>query len=577
MKNITHKTDLCIIGGGLAGVCASIAAARHSLNVVLMHDRPVLGGNASSEIRMHICGADRSDGSGLRESGIIEEIELENIYHNPHKNYSIWDMVLFSKIKEHKNIELLLNCSCNQAKTEANKIISIEGWQGTSETHHTVIADLFADCSGDSILAELSNADYRIGREAASEFNESIEPVKADSSTMGLSCLIQVRKHDHKIEYKPLEYANEKKYDFDKLMITRGRGHIDKCTNFWWLELGGQADSIHDTDRLRDDLVGLAASVWDYIKNKADYEADNYSLEWIGFLPGKRESRRCVGDYILNQNDIQSQKHFVDAIGYGGWSIDDHVPEGFLFEGKPTTYHDACQPYEIPFRCLYSINISNLMFAGRNISATHAAMSSTRVMGTCAILGQAVGTAASLAVKNNISPRQVYLGNIKDLQQILLQDGCYIPSIKKDIPKLTLEGKFSGIGSNFENLLNKAERNLDDTNHCNGSLLDISWDKPIFVRKLRVVFDSELERTEKNMPFLWDVPLFDRKMPKRLVKDFDISFKENGSWVKIHEIRENHKRLVTLQVMHNCDCIRIDNIKTWDDSKDCNIFSFEVV
>lgn len=122
MKNITHKTDLCIIGGGLAGVLASIAAARHGLNVVLMHDRPVLGGNASSEIRMHICGADRSDGLGLRESGIIEEIELENIYHNLHKNYSIWDMVLFSKVKEHKNIELLLNCSCNQAKTEANKL-----------------------------------------------------------------------------------------------------------------------------------------------------------------------------------------------------------------------------------------------------------------------------------------------------------------------------------------------------------------------------------------------------------------------------------------------------------------------
>jgi len=176
MKHITHKADFCVIGGGIAGICASIAAARHGMSVVLMHDRPVFGGNASSEIRMHICGADRADGKGLRESGIVEEIELENIYHNPQKNYSMWDMVLFSKVKEHKNITCLLNCSCNDAKTEKNRITYVKGWQGTSETFHEVYADIFADCSGDSILADLVKADYVIGRESSEQYNESIEP-----------------------------------------------------------------------------------------------------------------------------------------------------------------------------------------------------------------------------------------------------------------------------------------------------------------------------------------------------------------------------------------------------------------
>ena len=173
MRHVVHRADLCVVGGGLAGMCAAIAAARHGVRVALMHDRPVLGGNASSEIRMWICGA---RGENNRETGIIEEIALENLYRNPLRNYSMWDTVLYDKVRHEDNVALILNCSCTDLQMDGNRIRSVKGWQLTTQTWHTVEADLFADCSGDSILAPLSGAQFRMGREARREFGEDIEP-----------------------------------------------------------------------------------------------------------------------------------------------------------------------------------------------------------------------------------------------------------------------------------------------------------------------------------------------------------------------------------------------------------------
>ena len=178
MREISHKADLCVVGGGLAGMCAAISAARHGVRVVLMQDRPVLGGNASSEVRMWICGA---HGENNRETGILEEIELENLYRNSNTSFSIWDSILYEKVKFQENITLLLNCTCNDVTMDGNRIQAIRGWQLTTETWHTVEAGLFADCSGDSILAPLTGAEYRMGREAAGEFQEDIEPEHTDT------------------------------------------------------------------------------------------------------------------------------------------------------------------------------------------------------------------------------------------------------------------------------------------------------------------------------------------------------------------------------------------------------------
>ena len=178
MLNTIHLScDLCVIGGGISGMFAAIAAAREGLDVILMHERPMLGGNASSEIRMWICG---SHGRDNRETGILEEIALENLYRNPTKNFSIWDTVLYDFIRREENIRPLLNCTCMDAKYETGsfahgrdrRITSVTGYQMTTQRFYEVEAKFFSDCSGDSILAPLTGAQFRQGREAASEFGE---------------------------------------------------------------------------------------------------------------------------------------------------------------------------------------------------------------------------------------------------------------------------------------------------------------------------------------------------------------------------------------------------------------------
>ena len=169
MDRITHDVDICVVGGGMAGLCAALAAARHGALVLLLHDRPVLGGNASSEIRVHICGADIHNSiPNMRETGILEEMRMENLQRNPNRNYSIWDTILYEKAALQPNLTTLLNCTCLEAVTGEQRIMSVTmGWQLTTQTYHTVMARLFMDCSGDSILAPLTGAEYRMGRETA--------------------------------------------------------------------------------------------------------------------------------------------------------------------------------------------------------------------------------------------------------------------------------------------------------------------------------------------------------------------------------------------------------------------------
>ena len=282
------ETDLCVIGGGMAGIAAAISAAREGVRVVLMHERPVLGGNASSEIRMWICG---SQGKNNRETGIIEEIALENLYRNPTKNYAVWDTVLYDFVKREKNITLLLNCSCMDAKTEegcfaderSKKITSVTGWQMTTQSFIEVRAKFYCDSSGDSILAPLTGAEFKIGREGKDEFSEDTDRDEADNYTMGMSCLIQGRETTESVTYKAPECAIKlNKESFEK----RNLNIKSDYENFWYLELGGDRNTIADTEVLRDELIGLATGTWDYVKNSGDFDADTWELDFLGFLPG---------------------------------------------------------------------------------------------------------------------------------------------------------------------------------------------------------------------------------------------------------------------------------------------------
>jgi hypothetical protein len=572
VKQVVHQADLCVVGGGLAGMCAAIAAARGGAKVVLMHDRPALGGNASSEIRMWICGA---HGENNRETGIIEEIELENLYRNPAPTYGIWDSVLYEKVRFQENLTLLLNCSCCDLQLDGDRIKLIRGWQLTTQTWHTVEAKLFADCSGDSILAPLSGAEFRLGREAAGEFDEDIQPPVADNKTMGMSCLIQARETDKPHSYIPPAWA----YDYPREDDLPYRLHDHRSSNFWWIELGGQQDSIHDTEEIRDELLKIAYGVWDHIKNHGDHGAENWVLDWVGFLPGKRESRRYVGDHLLTQNDVRSGGQFEDLVAYGGWPMDDHHPGGFNYSGEPTIFHPAPSPFGIPYRCLYSRNIANLFFAGRNISVTHAALSSTRVMATCATLGQAVGTAAAVAIRYGLQPRGVYEDKIEELKQTLMDDDCYLPWNRRSISKLTHEATLTASEGQPEPLRNGLDRPIGDEDNGwtgrIGSWVQYSYAAPRKIRELRFVFDSDLNRKVLNMPCNFPLDAEPHRVPDSLVRTFRIEAENEGQWQTVLRVENNYQRLVKLAVDLEVSSVRFVPEATWG-AETVHVFSWDL-
>jgi len=573
MRQKHHQVDFCVVGGGLAGMCAAIAAARHGAKVALMQDRPVLGGNASSEIRMHICGA---HGENNRETGILEEIALENCYRNPYFNYSIWDSILYEKVRYEPNILLLLNCSCNSLVMDGSRIAAVKGWQTTTETWHTVEAALFADCSGDSILAPLSGAEFRMGREAASEFNEDIEPEQPDRKTMGMSCLIQAREMPTPQTFIPPAWA----YDFPSEDDLPYREHPLPQANFWWIELGGEQDAIHDTEEIRDELLKIAFGVWDHIKNHGDHGAENWALEWVGFLPGKRESRRYVGDHILTQNDVRAGGRFEDVVAYGGWTMDDHHPAGFRYPGPPTTFHPAPSPFGIPYRSLYSRNITNLFCAGRNISTTHAALSATRVMATCALCGQAVGTAAAIATRHNLTPRGVYHERLSELQETLMDDDCYLPWHARPVPALSRAAQLTASEGDPEPLRNGLDRPIAGADNGwrgpLGAWVQYAFATPQPIRMLRWVFDSDLNRQGYNAVSNYPLYMKPQGVPATLIRTFRVEVLDaSGTWHVLLRQENNYQRLVRLPAEVVAQAVRFIPEATWG-SPQAHLFAWDV-
>ena len=568
-KNI--ECDFCVVGGGMAGLCAAIAAARHGAKTVLVQDRPVLGGNASSEIRMWICGAHGVDN---KETGLLEEIMLENLYRNPGLKYPVWDTVLYEKARYQENLTLLLNTTCTDLNMDRDRMESIRCWQLTSQTWMNITAKQFADCSGDSVL-RISGAEFRCGREARDEFNESHAPEFEDRKTMGNSLLMQLRKVEKHVPFIPPAWANQ--YTDEELPNRNLTGH--KEDNFWWLEIGGMQDTIQDSDEIRDELYRIAYGVWALMKNHPDGRGHEWELDWIGSLPGKRENVRYVGDHILNQNDVEAEGRFDDRVAHGGWSMDDHHPEAIEYPGAPTIFHPAPSPYGIPYRCLYSKNIDNLFMAGRNISATHMAMSSTRVMATCAVLGQAVGTAAAIAIHHGTTPRGVYQNHTTELQESLMNDDVYLPWKTRPCSALSHTAKRTATRGDVRPLLNGIDRKLNDEANawigvC-GEPIEYSFEGLTSITEARFIFDSDLANI-KRMPNTTSVPHPTCRVPKTMLKAFVLEAKQDdGAWVTIHKETNNYQRLVRVSLNVNTTAIRFTPKETWG-SKDVTLFSFEV-
>lgn len=582
--------DLCVIGGGMAGICAAIAAARCGARVVLMHERPVLGGNASSEIRMWVCGARGSDN---RETGILEEIALENYYRNPTKNYFIWDTVLYDFVKREKNITLLLNCTCMDAETEKGdfadgrsiRITKVSGYQMTTQTFFDICAKNYADCSGDSILAPLTGAEFRLGRESADEFGEDTHVQVHDNLTMGMSCLLQGRETTQPVKFTPPSWHTHLTGDDFK--------HRRPCItsnyeNFWYLELGGNRDSIHDTEEIASELIPLAIGTWDYIKNSGDCNADNWELDFLGFLPGKRESRRMVGEYIITERDITEDRHYNDTIAFGGWPLDDHFPDGFYHKGRPNTDISTPEAYQIPYRALYSKNVENLFFAGRNISMTHMAMSSIRVMATCGLMGQAVGTAAALAAKYDLTPHGVYKSKLSELQTTLTDSDCFLPGYKRTVSTLCQNTAVINGSNALKDGADRPHRSYNVT-ECgiavaNGTPLEYRFDSPQHINSMHITFDSDLNRTtlpgdeceryhtmRANVKL--DSPVF--YVPKTLCRKFRLELVTvDGTDVIVSE-ENNLKRAYHLEIDKTVTGIRLVPLENWGGSSETAVFSFD--
>ena len=585
LETRVHEVDFCIVGGGLSGLCAAVSAARHGVKVALMHERPVLGGNASSEIRMWVSGA---HGVGNRETGLLEEIMMDNQYRNPDKNYSIWDSILYEKVKAEKNITLLLNCSCMDAEVAEGRILSITGWQMTTQRFHKVKATLFADCSGDSILAPLTGAPFREGREARKEFGESIAPLEADKCTMGLSCLVQAEETRCEQPFIAPEWAE--KITEEKL-IHRTPDMSAVTENFWYLELGGQRDTIGETEEIAGELQSLAYGMWDYLKNDPGQRDKhrNWKLSWIGALPGKRESRRYIGAYTMTENDVLAGGKFDDEVAYGGWTMDDHHPAGFRTPEPPNIFHPAPSPFGIPFGSLYSAAIPNLMFAGRNISVTHAAMSATRVMGTCALLGQAVGTAAAVAVEKNCLPRDVAERHLEQLQAMLQQDDCFLPHRARAISPICQQAELTGDGCGLEALRDGIDRQREDDEHAwhgkVGDEMTYRFAAPVNPTKIRLVMDSDLDRESlpENERILKRNLFHNRLLsneltyvPPTMIKGYRVTAHlADGSSRVVVEENANHHRLRIHEIdAPDCVGLTLKILSTWG-REEVRLFAFE--
>ena len=584
INEVTMEGDFIVAGGGLAGVCAAVAAARHGADVILVQDRPVLGGNASSEMRMGIVGVLKDQYS---EAGILEEMQLRNFYYNPLQRYTLWDDAIYTTVVSEPRIKLLLNTSVEDVVMDGDRIAAVKCWNSNAYTKYLIKGKLFADCTGDGIL-RLSGAKFRRGREFPSEFGEGCLHEGGDSHTMGNSILLQLRKTDEEHPFIAPDWAyhfTDADFDYERPQSTipgvkfnYKKIYSPKDNNFWWIEFGGLYDTIFDAPDIQFELKRIAYGIWEYMKNNPDGRCKGYELDWIGSLPGKRESTRFIGPHILTQNDVLDGGHFEDVIAYGGWSLDDHDPEAFHKKGRISVEYKCPDWFGIPFDCLYSVNVPNLMFAGRDISCTHMGLSATRVMATTALLGQACGTGAAVAIEKGVTPAQVRVDYIGLVQEMLEDDDCLLPYRWRKPSTLTLSAKTS---AECEVLRNGRDRMWDGEDNGvwvapGDGAIEYSWKKPVTVSGARLIFDSKFKVRSKRMRKL-EATTERVAVPAPIAKSYRIEVKlKKGPWTTVYECPLNYLRLnkVSFDPVQATD-VRVVVTDTWGAEK-AHIFAFDV-
>ena len=406
--------DLVVVGGGIAGMCAAVSAARLGCRVALVNDRPVLGGNNSAEVRVHLGGhielaPNEGLGRMIREFGHTRKGNAQ-----PAENYEDERKQAF--IDAESNIDLYAPWHAVSVVMESSRIVSVRIRHIESGSEYDLSGALFADCTGDGTIGYLAGADYLIGREARDQYGESLAPETADNQMMGASVQWYSVDKGHETSFPEFNYGmafNDETCE----RVTMGE---------WTWETGMGFDPIADAERIRDYGLLVVYANWSYLKNQlADPAYRNRSLEWVAYIAGKRESRRLLGDYVLKQEDIDKSVQHEDASFTASWSIDLHFPDpenernfpGNAFKAR--TVHRYIYPCAVPYRCLYSRNVDNLFMAGRNISVTHVALGTVRVMRTTGMMGEVVGMAASLCRRHGTDPRGVYRYHLTELRELM--------------------------------------------------------------------------------------------------------------------------------------------------------------
>ena len=608
MSAVTERRldcELLVAGGGMTGVCCAIAAARLGTKVVLCQDRSVLGGNASSEIRMHIVGATGLHAGlplGLepREGGLIEEMRLEQAVRNPQRSAAMMDLMLYEFCRAEPNLILLLNTTVVAARLAGDRVAEVVAERASTEDRFVIAAKMFADCTGDGRLALEAGVPFMRGREGRQDFKERSAPAEGDDNTLGSTILFQARKHDRPMPYVAPPWVRRfKAGDFKFRPFGKLGSDLGLEYGYWWIEWGGCLDTIKDNERIRDELLAITLGVWNYIKNESGLDVTNWALDWIGFVPGKRESRRFVGQYVLTETDVLSSRAFPDAIAFGGWPIDTHPPAGVdAPDEPPCTQNHVPHLYDIPLRCCVAANRRNLFFAGRNLSATHLAFASTRVMATCAVVGQGVGTAAALALRRGVDP----VGMAADVplmhavQQRLLRDDAYLVGcLNSDPQDLARRARVSAsseqAGGEAANVLSGQTRSVHEpatsaaaeqanlwadvleemqtgevhARHTPAppdrsnpgthrwmsvpaegfpAWLELRWDSPVTIREVQLVFDTGMHR----FLTLSQADGYTRRMrwgepQPETIRDYIIELETDaGEWREVSRVQENYQR-----------------------------------
>ena len=565
--------DVLVAGGGSAGTACALSAARCGAQVVLCQDRPVLGGNASSEVRMHIQGANcvgrfergRELQTEPRESGIIEELRLETCVRNPQRSASMLDLILYEKCRAEANLTLLLNTTVIGAETHGSRLKAAVAARQSTQDHFRILADVFVDCTGDGRLGFEAGASFMAGRENQAQFGEPSAPQQRDAHRLGSSILFQARKHDRPMPFVPPRWARRFSREDLRLRLyaVPGQEQASQEYGYWWAEWGGTLDTIKENEAIRDELLAIMLGIWDHIKNgppgtpagQDPFQASHWALDWFGFLPGKRESRRFIGQLVLTEQDLFASRAFTDRIAYGGWMIDVHPSAGIdAPEQDPCLQRAVPFLYDIPLRCCVSRDVSNLMFAGRNISATHVAFASTRVMATCA----------------GIEPLQLASREdaVKAIQQRLSYDDAYLIGMSSD-PLLDasksarISASSEQAGGQARNVVSGQARSVHGPrgappDRAHGGLhrwmsdpeatlpawIRFEWEHPVVVEEIQLIFDTGLHRhlTLSHRDSFTSKMIWGRPQPET-VRDYVIEGFNGDRWYDLARVKDNYQRL----------------------------------